>query len=143
MDSQLLWSVGIVLFDVSRYILTGSSVCESVWKYAGEKMEKIILTVKIQSCFRCMSPHQLQYMAAKWDFVANVPYISMGQPILGRTTLFLAILSFLKLVHDCTHSLAHSWFLIAFTWQWVSAWTRQAWRGSLWVTTNFCSHGEL
>lgn len=29
--------------------------------------------------------------------------------------------------------------LIAFTWQWVSAWTRQAWCDSSWVTVDFCS----
>lgn len=40
MDSQLLGLVGIVLFDVSRYILAECSVCESVWKYFGEKNGK-------------------------------------------------------------------------------------------------------
>lgn len=109
-------------------------VClEIFWR---KKKKKIFLTVKIRSCFRCMSPHQLQRMAAKWDFGASVPYISMGQLMLRKTTLFLGILSFLKLVHDCTHSLAHGWYLIAFMWQWLSAWTRQAWCDS---TINFCS----
>lgn len=47
--------------------------------------------------------------------------------------------SFIFKAHESTNSLVHGWFLIAFSWQWISAWTRQAWCDPCWVKINFFS----
>lgn len=38
-DNQLLCLVGMVLFNVGRYDLTGYSICESVWKGSVKKKD--------------------------------------------------------------------------------------------------------
>lgn len=112
---------------------------EKVLSREKKKKGKIVLTVTTQGSFWCLSSYWLQNAVAKWIFFFLCQQIlykcRSGRPQNNLVPCY----SFIFKAHESTNSLVHGWFLIAFSWQWISAWTRQAWCDPCWVKINFFS----
>lgn len=128
----------MVLFNVGRYVLTGYSVFKSVWKgslkekdgknnshcYNSKLFQVHVSSTAMYSCYMGFLCQKILYKHGSASHWKNN---------------FIPCRSFIVKAHQSTHSLAHGWFLIAFSWQRISAWTRQTWHDPHWVKINFCS----